>query len=1071
MSSDSSSQKVTQRTIALFAGLLALLSTVAIVAAAFSFFSDDESDDVSWLYSQTSDTAELDDLGGGKYRLIMRGVDLHTIQFSDRPDRLVEVIDTEDFVHGWDTMFASSPPNAVLVEHEPSGETDSLVVVLTNPDFNYEDDEIAYDVEILADELHPERLLKLANAHAEPPVNMRAVSLFIDSVTTIGTNTGPIFTGPAADALRQKLGLSSIPTEPLSLGGGVTINSATVSYDSKGAISATAVVGFSQNSFTLNMNLAATDSKNWSLTVATGQSSNAWTMPGLPGLSINPATFSGSISSTNGTIAYSLTGSEHMWMFEDGASITSTPTFSNTCPSGNKCPDGVTGPFLVMNGKLTLPVIAGSKPTVSVTGGMTTNADWVRFDASASGAVAGPFAINNPTITIWHGSRTDSYDSNMNLPSLQKLTGGVDVELCGGFNVTIPKVVNKSTSGCARWSQDGVVIGQVGVDATMTGSLPSTGTSASASSTVKGLAWTNLSAANIGNLPSADVMMNGVSKAIENSKIVLAGKAKLPGVVTKALGLDLPEVEVDVTGSVGTTSFSLNGTIKANVNIGSEPFKVRMNSVTLSIEAESGNGAKFSIGTNGTATVGYSPQTRELATSVQLVAATAPESGMALSVTARGTAAPGETQDGLSAATALSKPSQAQYVWPNQFGIKGLNLWNLTVQISYAKGSPALGYTSTSYMDPKGDMTKNVIICADPKNCKDSDWMVGQLGFNISYTAPCFAYQFSSANGSSGFGIDGGVMKATTFKVGVAPTGCQIQSGNQQLALPAAFAGFQFDAAFGSTTVSVATKVSEDGFYFNTTIDSLKFAGISYKTIQFTTKITAQESSVFFTASMTSGMGNMSVTSNFAASSDRVTQSLDASMTDWGWKKSGTVNLTQFNFSTSSNFPLNSGCASFSTAANGSLEVGTRKYTLEGANFSFDCNGVQTLYLKVNYEHKLKWNNNSSVFSYLELSYPYNGQNVLYGDAGFKYERTFSKKYKGTRFKRGVDVGFDMQLTLDPGNPQNAGFSFRGDFDADRVSGAIGCTMDAGGGDFTCGGELRINPSWAGVYRESWGDL
>ena len=1070
MSSDSSSQKLTQRAIAVFAGLLALLSAVAIVAAGFSFFSDDESEDVSWLYSQTSDTAELDDLGGGKFRLVMRGVDLHTIQFSDRPDRLVEVIDTEDFVHGWDTMFASSPPNAVLIEHEPSGQTDSLVVVLTNPEFNYADDEISYDVEILADEQHPERLLKLVNAHTEPPVNMRAVSLFIDSVTTVGTNTTPIFTGPAADALKQKLGLPSIPTEPVSLGGGVTINSATVSYDSKGAISATAVIGFSQNSLTLNMNLAATDSKNWSLTVATGQSSTAWTMPGLPGLSFNPATFSGSITSTNGTIAYSLTGSEHTWTFEDGASITSTPTFSNTCPSGNKCPVDVKGPFLVMNGKLTFAAIAGVNQRVSVTGGMTTNADWVRFDASASGVAAGPFAINNPTITIWHGSRTDSYDPNMNLPSLQKLTGGVDIELCGGFTVSVPKIVNKSTSGCARWSQDGVVIGQVGVDATLTGSLPSTGTSASATSTVKGLAWTNLSSANIGNLPSADVIMNGVSKAIENSKVVLAGKAKLPGVVTKALGLDLPEVEVDVTGSVGTTSFSLNGTIRANVNIGSEPFKVRMNSVTLSIEAETGNGAKFSIGTNGTATVGYSPKTRELSTSVQLVAATAPESGMALSVTARGTAAPGETQDGLSAATALSKPSQAQYVWPDQFGIKGLNLWNLTVQISYAKGSPALGYTSTSYMDPKGDMTKNVIICASPKNCTDSDWMVGQLGFNISYTAPCFAYQFSSANGSSGFGIDGGVMKAKTFKVGIAPTGCQIQSGNQQLALPAAFAGFQFDAAFGSTTVSVATQVSQDGFYFNTTIDSLTFAGISYKTLQFTTKITTQESSVFFKASMTSGMGNMDVTSNFAASSDQITQSLDASMTDWSWKKSGTVNLKSFNFSTSSSFPMNSGCASFSTNANGVMEVGSTQYTLEGANFAFNCNGVQSLYLMVTYAHTMKWSGGQSYAS-LELSYPYNGQKVLYGDASFKYERTFSKKYKGTRFKRGVDVSFDMQLTLDPGNPQNAAFSFRGDFDADRVSGAIGCSMDVGNADFTCGGELRINPSWAGVYRESWGDL
>lgn len=1070
MASDSSSQKLTQRTIAVFAGLLALLSAVAIVAAAFSFFSDDDSEDVSWLYSQTSDTAELDDLGGGKYRLIMRGVDLHTIQFSDRPDRLVEVINTDDFVHGWDTMFASSPPNAVLVEHEPDGSTDSLVVVLTNPEFDYNADEIAYDVEILADEEHPERLIKLANAHAKPPVNMRAVSLFIDSVTSVGTNSGPIFTGPAADALKQKLGLPSIPTEPVSLGGGVTINSATVSYDSSGSVAATAVVGFSDNSFTLTMNMAATDKKNWSLSVASGQTTTSWTNPGLPGLSFNPSTFSGSITSTEGKVVYSLTGAEHTWSFEDGVSLTSTPTFSNVCPAGNKCPSDVKGPYIVMNGRLALPPLTGANQTIAVSGGMTTNGDWIRFDANLGSASFETFTISNPTISIWHGSRTDAYDPNMSLPSLQKLTGGVDVELCGGMEIKIPKVASKSTSGCARWSKDGVVIGQVGVEGVSQGSMPATGTSASLSSTIKGLAWTNLSVGSLGDLPSVDVLMNGVSTKLQNKKIVLAGKAKLPGVVTKALGLPESDIEVDVAGAVSTTSFSLNGEVKAKINIGAEPFKVKVDSITLSIDASTDGGAQFAMGTSGTATVGYSPQSRDLATSVQLVAATAPDTGMSLSVTARGTAAPGETQDGLTAATALTKPSQATYVWPNQFGIKGLNLYNLTVQISYAKGSPALGYTSTSYMDPKGEQTKNVISCADPKNCTEADWLVGQLGFNVSYTAPCFAYSFDSSNEKSGFAIDGGVMKATTFKVGIAPTGCQIQSGSQQLSLPAAFAGFQFDAAFGSTTVSVATQVSQDGFYFNTTINSLKFAGINYSTVQFTTKITSSESSVYFKAAMTSGMGDMDVTSNFSAGGGNVTQSIDASMKNWGWKKSGTVDLKVFNFSQSSTFPADTKCASFSTSANGQLTVGSKDLTLEGANFAFDCNGVKSLYLKVNYEHTAKWSG-AKRQSYLELSYPYNGKNVLYGDAGFKFERTVSKKYKGRTFHRGVDISFDMQLTVDPGNPQNAAFSFRGDFDADRVSGAIGCSMDEGGADFTCGGRLRLNPSWAGIYHVEWGDL
>jgi hypothetical protein len=31
--------------------------------------------------------------------------------------------------------------------------------------------------------------------------------------------------------------------------------------------------------------------------------------------------------------------------------------------------------------------------------------------------------------------------------------------------------------------------------------------------------------------------------------------------------------------------------------------------------------------------------------------------------------------------------------------------------------------------------------------------------------------------------------------------------------------------------------------------------------------------------------------------------------------------------------------------------------------------------------------------------------------------------------------------------------------------------MDEGGADFTCGGRLRLNPSWAGIYHVEWGDL
>ena len=1062
----------------LFVAMLAALCGVAVVAAVVSLVRNDSANasEVSWLYSQTASSGELDDVGDGKFHLILRDVDYHTIQFSDRPDRLVEVIETADIVKNWDTLFAGSSPNAVLVEHEPDGTTDSLVVVLEKPYFDYEADELTYEVTILADEAHPERLKKLANAHKESPVAMRAVSLFIDSVTSLDSTNGPIFTGPAADALKSRLGLPSIPTGPVNIGNGVQIISADATADSNGTTTATAVIGFNDGSFTLNMNLEATDSKNWSLVATTG-ATTPWTNPKVPGLTIDPSSFTGSATSTNGVVTFSLTGGTHSWDVASGAKYESVLLFTSDCPlSAGKCPASVTGPFISMDGKLN---IDGFANTIAMKGAMSPNADWARFDGNAGNLTFDGTGVTNTTLTMWRGARDDSFDPNMQLPSLGKLASGNNLEFCGGFTISIPKIGNKSTDGCVRWSPAGVVIGQVGVGGTVSGTMPSTGSSGAATAEVAGLAYTNISNSALDQLPSKDAIMSGVANAVQSQKIVLAGRASLPGVVADALNikLNVSSLIVDVRGEVSSDSFSLSGDINTAINIGSEPFKIQVQKMTLSVSAETGNGASFSVGTAGQATVGYAPSTRTLSTSIQLVASTAPQMGMSLSVNARGTASGADSnRDGLTVATRLTNPAAAQYVWPDQFGIKGLNLWNLTVQIAFQNGSPALGYTSTTYMDPNGAQTKNVLKCTGP--CDASDWMIGSLGFNISYTNPCFAYGFESASGTSGFVIDGGVLMATSFKVGMAPAGCSIQSGSVQQELPIGFAGFQFSAEFGDaprTTLNVATAVSVEGFVFKASIDNLKVAGITYKNLAVDVNITSSSSQFKYAADMASGMGDMKVISDFETNAEGMRQTLDATMTNWGWKNSKTIDLTLFKFKTSSDIPLNGGCASFSTEASGSLTVGSRAYTLVGADFAFRCNKITKLYLKVLYEHKVKWNG-ALAKSHLELSYPMNigfgkSMNVLSGNVGFSYDRPFSKSYQGRTFSRNVSVDFEMSISLDVDNPAKSSWSFRGDFSADRVSGAIGCSMDGGGKDFTCGGELRLNPSWAGVYHFDWGEM
>jgi hypothetical protein len=1064
--------------IKIFAGLLSAVCAVAIFAGVYSVVNDDgvSSDEVSWLYSQTADSGELDEREDGTFHLILRNVDYHTVQFSDRPDRLVEVIDTADLVKNWDILFATSSPNAVLVEHEPEGSTDSLVVVLQKPHFNYAEDELTYEVTLLSDEEHPERLKKLANAHVQSPVAMRAVSLFIDSVTSTNAPTSPIFTGPAADKLKSLLGLPSIPTEPLNLGNGVQVLSAEATTDANGAVTAQAVVGFNSGSFTLNMKLAATDSKNWTLTASPG-ATTPWTNPKVPGLTIDPSTFSGTISNVNGKISFNLTGGTHSWNVATGATYVSTLSFSSDCSltPATRCPASVTGPFISMNGALT---ISGFPNTITMSGAMTPNAEWARFDGKAGNLTFAGTGVTNTTLTMWRGARDDAFNSNLQLPTLAKLASGNNLEFCGGFTIAIPKIGNAATDGCVRWSPSGVVIGQVGVGGSVSGSMPSTGSTAPTSADVKGLAFTDISESDLNALPSRDAIMSGVAVAVQNKTVVLAGQAQLPGVVADALNINSSKItsfSVDIRGQVSRTGFSLSGDINTNINIGAEPFKITVRKMTLTVAVEEGAGASFGIGTSGNATLGYSPSTRTLSTSIEMVAATSPQMGMSLSVNARGTAATNDSgKDGLTVATRLTNPSGAQYVWPDQFGIKGLNLWNLTVQIAFIDGSPALGYTSTTYMDPNGAQTKNVLKCTG--TCDSSDWMIGSLGLNISYTNPCLAYGFESASGTSGFVIDKGVLMATSFKVGVAPNGCSIQSGDVQQSLPIGFVGFQFSAKFGDapgTTLNVATKTSVDGYVFQASATNLKVAGMEYKSLVMNVNITTSSSQFYFNADMTSGMGNMKVTANFEANTTGMKQTLQAELTNWGWKKSGTVDLKVFKFNTAADIPLQGGCARFSADASGSLTVGSRAFTLVGASFAFQCDKITNLYLKVLYEHTVKWNPDVSANSHLELKYPYNdsGKTYLYGDVGFSYERHFSKKYKGKTFSRDVDVSFDMTLEIDTGNPAASGFSFRGDFNADRVSGAVGCSMDPGAGDFTCGGELRLNPSWAGVYHFDWGDM
>jgi len=122
----------------------ALVTAGAIAAVPTAVAASTEQEEAELLFVQNSGGVTL---ANGQLKL--EGVSAHTLYFSDRPERIVGRVTTQEFVDHWasgDDSFKKDPPNAVLTS-EHDGEAVEVTVVLRNPVL--EGKTLAYDVEIL----------------------------------------------------------------------------------------------------------------------------------------------------------------------------------------------------------------------------------------------------------------------------------------------------------------------------------------------------------------------------------------------------------------------------------------------------------------------------------------------------------------------------------------------------------------------------------------------------------------------------------------------------------------------------------------------------------------------------------------------------------------------------------------------------------------------------------------------------------------------------------------------------------------------------------------------------------
>jgi hypothetical protein len=102
-----------------------------------------------------------------EHELTLFGLSPSTLYFSDRPERVVGHMTSQQFVDLWaegDNSFASDPPNAVLSFVDPGGDLpEDCVVVLSEP--RLEETSICYSIEVL---------------EGSVPTSSGACTLFID---------------------------------------------------------------------------------------------------------------------------------------------------------------------------------------------------------------------------------------------------------------------------------------------------------------------------------------------------------------------------------------------------------------------------------------------------------------------------------------------------------------------------------------------------------------------------------------------------------------------------------------------------------------------------------------------------------------------------------------------------------------------------------------------------------------------------------------------------------------------------------------------------------------------------
>jgi hypothetical protein len=275
---------------------------------------------------------------------------------------------------------------------------------------------------------------------------------------------------------------------------------------------------------------------------------------------------------------------------------------------------------------------------------------------------------------------------------------------------------------------------------------------------------------NWGSTPIS-IRLGAMPYSIPKNTFVIAGSYQLPDVAQSFLKTS--DAKVQVIGTYSSKGYSLTGLVNGTFVLNSS-VTVKQVGVTISSNSDSTSPtAGFQLSIQGTAILNI-------------------PNGPSLQATAIGSV--NFTKKSITFSLSTISPTPGGIVWPNAFGLHGVNLTSLTGQVTFQLGPPipSIAFAAEGTLDPS--LGKQLGFVGTPKIA---------IAFQLSVTQPCLAVAIGSKdpNSPTAISLGNGALTASYAALSIAPSGCTIGTTTVPTGYTMAFNGSVFGVP---TAVSLA---------------------------------------------------------------------------------------------------------------------------------------------------------------------------------------------------------------------------------------------------------------------------